>query len=130
MSYEEADSAAEFFGKGMRSLDLKPGDKVCVFADTRCEWFIAAQGCFKQSFPIVTLYTNLGEEAVVHGLNQTKATHVITSHELLPKFKNILPHTDMVKHVIFIEDQVKMATFHFVTHHAIRVGVRIRKSSC
>ena len=33
---------------------------------------IAAQGCFKQCFPLCTLYTNLGEEAVVHGLNQTQ----------------------------------------------------------
>ncbi len=55
---------------------------------------------------MVTLYTNLGEEAVVHGLNQTKATHVVTSHELLPKFRRILKHTDSVKHIVFFEDQV------------------------
>ncbi len=77
-----------------------------MFADTRCEWFIAAQGCFKQSFPLVTLYTNLGEEAVVHGINQTGATHVITSHDLLPKFKQVLQHTDTVTNIVFIEDQV------------------------
>ena len=34
---------------------------------------------------MVTLYTNLGEEAVVHGLEETEAELVITSHELLPK---------------------------------------------
>ncbi len=59
----------------------------------------------------MTLYTNLGEEAVVHGINQTKATHVITSHDLLPKFKNILPHTDTVTNIVFIEDQVRNIYF-------------------
>merc|ERR1711935_64486 len=67
---------------------------------------IAAQGCFKQCFPIATLYTNLGVEAVVHGINQTQATHVITSHELLPKFKDILAETPSVTTIIYFEHQI------------------------
>ena len=35
----------------------------------------------------MTLYATLGEEAIVHGINETEVTHVITSSELLPKFK-------------------------------------------
>jgi len=31
---------------------------------------LSAQACFKHAFPLVTLYTNLGEDAVVHGVNQ------------------------------------------------------------
>ena len=54
----------------------------------------------------MTLYTNLGEDAVVHGLNQTQATHVITSHDLLPKFRGVLKQTPHVTHVVFFEDQV------------------------
>jgi hypothetical protein len=34
---------------------------------------------------VVTLYTNLGEEAVVHGLEETAAQLIITTHELLPR---------------------------------------------
>ena len=66
-----------------------------------------AQACFKQGFPLVTLYTNLGEDAVVFGVNQTQATHVITSHELLPKFRNILKDTPSVSNIIFFEHQVR-----------------------
>ena len=43
------------------------------------------QASFRQSLPVVTLYTNLGEEAVIHGLEETEAELIITSHELLPK---------------------------------------------
>lgn len=68
---------------------------------------LSAQACFKQSFPLVTLYTNLGEEAVAHGLNETEAETVITSHELLPKFKNILSNTPHVKKIVYFENPIK-----------------------
>ena len=80
---------------------------LCIFADTRAEWMLSAQACFKQSFPVVTLYTNLGVEAVVHGLNETKVDTIITSHELLPKFKQILKDTPYVKKIIYFENQIK-----------------------
>ena len=81
---------ADNFGRGLRVLGLQPGQNLCLYADTRAEWLVAAQASFKQSFPVVTIYTNLGESGVIHGLSETQATTVITSHELLPKFKEIL----------------------------------------
>ena len=57
MSYEEADEIADFLGRGLRLLGQAPGSSVCMFADTRAEWMLTAQACFKQSFPLVTLYT-------------------------------------------------------------------------
>ena len=76
ISFEDLDSTSDYFGRGLRALGLQPRQKLCVFADTRAEWMIAAQACFKQAFPIATLYTNLGEEAVVHGLNQTQVRNI------------------------------------------------------
>ena len=43
MSYDEADSLADNFGRGLRVLSLKPEDNICLFADTRAEWMISAQ---------------------------------------------------------------------------------------
>ena len=90
MTYEEVDAMADNFGRGLRTLGQKPEQNLCLFADTRMEWLVAAQASFRQSFPVVTIYTNLGEEAVVHGLVETGVELVITSHELLPRFKKIL----------------------------------------
>ena len=86
----QVDTMADNFGRGLRVLGLQPGQNLCLYADTRAEWLVAAQASFKQSFPVVTIYTNLGESGVIHGLSETQATTVITSHELLPKFKEIL----------------------------------------
>ena len=81
-------------------------DRICIFAETKADWLVCALGCFKQTFPLVTLYANLGEDAIVHGVNETEVTHVITTHELMPKFRNVLQRTPTVKHLIFLEDQV------------------------
>lgn len=55
-SYEEVERCAEHFGRGLRELGHKARENVVIFAETRAEWMIAAHGCFKQNFPIVTIY--------------------------------------------------------------------------
>lgn len=55
----------------------------------------------------MTLYATLGEDAVVHGLNETESTVVLTSEELLPKFKSILNKTPHVLHLIYMEHPFK-----------------------
>jgi len=107
MTYEDADQMSESVGRGLRMLGLAPGSPVCVFADTRAEWLITAQACFRNSLPVVTLYTNLGEAAVEHGINETEVQTVITSHELLPKFKSILKATPNIKQVIYFDSPIK-----------------------
>lgn len=52
------------------------------------------------------MYATLGEEAIAHGINETDVSIVITSHDLLPKFKNILQFTPKVKTLIYMEDQL------------------------
>ena len=43
LSYDEVDSMAERFGRGLRALGQESGESVCLFADTRMEWMVAAQ---------------------------------------------------------------------------------------
>lgn len=57
-------------------------------------------------FIVVTLYATLGIEAIAHGINETEVTLVITSHDLLPKFKQILQLTPRVQTLIYMEDQL------------------------
>lgn len=108
LTYEEADGMADNFGRGLRVLGMRPNNNLCLYADTRAEWLIAAQASFQQSFPVVTIYTNLGESGVIHGLSETQAEVVITSHELLPKFRSILAQKkDNVKTIVYMENPIK-----------------------
>lgn len=56
---------------------------------------------------VVTIYATLGDDAIAHGINETEVATIITTHELLPKFKNILAKTPKVTTIIFMEDQIK-----------------------
>nr|XP_022902210.1 long-chain-fatty-acid--CoA ligase 4 [Onthophagus taurus] len=106
-TYAEVNELATNFGKGIRELGNRPRENIAIFAETRSEWMIAAQGLFKQSIPVVTLYATLGDDAIAHGINETEVTTVITSYELMPKFKTILARTPSVKTLIYMEDQLK-----------------------
>jgi len=94
------------FGKGLRELGQVPGQTIAIYAETRAEWIMAAQGAFSQSMVVSTLYTNLGDEAIMHGLNETEVSLVVTSHELLPKFRTMLEHCPSIKTLVVMEDQL------------------------
>jgi len=107
MSYTEADNLVEHLGRGLRVLGQQPNNNICIFADTRVEWILSAQACFRNSFPVVTIYTNLGMEGILHGLVETEVEVVLTSHELLPKFKTLLQADNIkVKTIIYMESPI------------------------
>ncbi|KAG6441112.1 hypothetical protein O3G_MSEX001677 [Manduca sexta] len=106
-SYADVEREAREFGAGLRALGCAPRRNVVMFAETRAEWMLAAHGCFKQSIPVVTIYATLGDEAIAHGINETDVSTVITTHDLLPKFKKILAKTPKVDTIIYMEDQLK-----------------------
>lgn len=104
MTYEEVFQRVSNFGSGILALGQKPRSKLVLFAETRAEWMIAAQACFKYNFPLVTLYATLGQDAIIHGINETEATHVITSQSLLSKFDGVLDRMPHVTNLIVIPD--------------------------
>lgn len=106
LNFFETEMQSRFFGRGIRELGIEPREKVVLFAETRAEWMIAAHGLFKQSCTIVTIYATLGEEGITHGVKETEVNTIITSHELLPKLRNILKTIPKVQTIIFFEDQL------------------------
>jgi len=110
ISYNEAHAISTNFGKGLRVLGQLPRTPIAIYAETRAEWIMSALGAFSQSIYVATLYTNLGDEAIVLGLNETEVSLVVTSHELLPKFRHMLQQCPKITHIIYMEDQLLPAT--------------------
>ncbi|XP_075040431.1 long-chain-fatty-acid--CoA ligase 4 isoform X1 [Mixophyes fleayi] len=103
LNYEEVSTRVHHLGSGLAALGLKPRSTVAIFCETRAEWMITAQACFKYNFPLVTLYATLGEEAVTYGLNESGATYLITSAELLEtKLKSVLSQISNIKHILYV----------------------------
>ncbi|MED6274101.1 Long-chain-fatty-acid--CoA ligase 4, partial [Characodon lateralis] len=110
LSYNELDSVVSEFGSGLAALGQQPKSTIAIFCETRAEWMITAQACFRRNFPLVTFYATLGEEAIAYGLNETGVTHLVTSMELLEtKLKKVLPQISKLKHVVYV-DQKKVNT--------------------
>ncbi|XP_056453518.1 long-chain-fatty-acid--CoA ligase 3b [Gadus chalcogrammus] len=104
LSYQEVYQAAKSFGCGLAALGQKPQCNIAIFCETREEWMVAAQACFMYNFPLVTLYSTLGPNAIAHGLNETEVTHIITSRELLQsRLKAILYEVPRLQHIILVD---------------------------
>ncbi|XP_030638129.1 long-chain-fatty-acid--CoA ligase 4b [Chanos chanos] len=103
-SYEDVDREVGLLGSGLAALGQKPGNSIAIFCETRAEWMITVQACFRRKFPLVTLYATLGEDAVAYGLNECGATHLITSKELMEtKLKNVFSRVSGLQHVICVD---------------------------
>lgn len=106
LSYEDVFERALNFGNGLQMLGQKPKTNIAIFCETRAEWMIAAQACFMYNFQLVTLYATLGGPAIVHGLNETEVTNIITSKELLQtKLKDIVSLVPRLRHIITVDEK-------------------------
>ncbi|XP_076811732.1 long-chain-fatty-acid--CoA ligase 4-like [Clavelina lepadiformis] len=93
------------FGRGLTLTGQKPKEKIALFLETRAEWMIAVHGCFRNNFPVVTVYATLGEEGISHALNETEVSHVITSATLYnTRLSKCLSNLPTVTDVIYVED--------------------------
>ena len=109
-TYTEVNTKAEQLGKGLREIGVMPKEKVVLYANTCADWMVSAVAAFKHSLAVVTIYTNLGEEGVEHGISQTDASVVIVSQELVPRLQEVLTRCSSVKNVVIIPNHNPIPT--------------------
>ena len=51
----------------------------------------------------MTLYTNLGDSGIVHGVNETEVSTIICSYETYGKVRAVLDQLPNVKNIIVME---------------------------
>lgn len=114
-SYEQIGDKVQRFGAGLVKCApvLTPRSKVAIFANTRKEWQVAAQGCYSQNLTIVTVYATLGPAALKHALDETKVSTVITEASLV---KNLLANAaalPSLTNVVYMDslDEADLAAF-------------------
>lgn len=103
-SYTRVFDRACNFASGLVKLDHDLNTRAAIFADTRAEWLIAFQGCFRQNVTVVTIYASLGEDALIHSLNETQVSTLICDSKQLKKLAAISSSLTAVKNVIYFED--------------------------
>jgi long-chain acyl-CoA synthetase len=112
ITYAQAFLRASDFASGLVALGHGRGERVAIFAETRPEWFLALQACFRRNLTVVTIYASLGEEALVHSLNETEVTTVICDAKQLKKIVDLGKQLSTVERVIYMEDEIAIAEPH------------------
>ncbi|WVY93338.1 hypothetical protein V8G54_032426 [Vigna mungo] len=103
-TYGEVFACVCNFASGIIKLGHSVDSRVAIFSDTRAEWLIALQGCFRQNVTVVTIYATLGEDALVHSLNETEVSTLICESKLLKKLNAIRSRLVSIQNVIYFED--------------------------
>uniref|UniRef100_A0AAX7TZ95 long-chain-fatty-acid--CoA ligase n=1 Tax=Astatotilapia calliptera TaxID=8154 RepID=A0AAX7TZ95_ASTCA len=100
LSYNELDSIVGEFGSGLAALGQQPKSTIAVFCETRAEWMITAQACFRHNFP-----------------------RKYISARSIQGFGTVLPQIPNLKHVIYVDDK-KMNTEGYPAGLSIRSTVQ------
>lgn len=137
-TYEEIQERVDHVREGLIAAGIRQGSLVVIFSETRMEWHLVAQALFQIGAVIVTLYATLGDEGVVHGINECETTHVITSSDLVPKLQRLQHKISLVKCIIHFDgpskidsniadkmDSIKLTPFHTIESN----GEKISRSS-
>lgn len=103
-TYGEVFDRACSFASGLVNLGHNMDTRAAILAETRAEWFIAFQGCLRQSITVVTIYSSLGEDALIHSLNETQVTTLICDSKQLKKLSAVSSSMKTIKNVIYFED--------------------------
>ncbi|CAG8537336.1 10610_t:CDS:2 [Funneliformis mosseae] len=99
--YEEAAKVASQIGAGLVKLGLEKNAKITIFAATSANWLLVTHGCFTQAMTIVTAYDTLGEEGLIHSMNETEVQALYTNADLLPMIKKVAGKCLKLEHVIY-----------------------------
>ncbi|CAL0318497.1 unnamed protein product [Lupinus luteus] len=103
-TYEEVFTRVSNFASGLIKLGHNIDRHVAIFSDTRAEWLISLQGCFRQNITVVTIYASLGEDALIHSLNETQVSTLICDSKQLRKLDAIKSRLTSVQNIIYFED--------------------------
>lgn len=92
------------FASGLVKLGHDVDTRAAIFSETRAEWFIAFQGCFRQNVTVVTIYASLGDDALIHSLNETQVSTLICDSKQLKKLAAVSSSLKTIRNIVYIED--------------------------
>uniref|UniRef100_A0A0R3RX71 AMP-binding domain-containing protein n=1 Tax=Elaeophora elaphi TaxID=1147741 RepID=A0A0R3RX71_9BILA len=75
--------------------------QAAIFAETQADWLITVLPLFHINVSVTTVYATLGEKAVIQATNETEATLLITSVELLSKLATIRKKMPKLRSLVY-----------------------------
>ncbi|CEP13006.1 hypothetical protein [Parasitella parasitica] len=101
LSYKEASRLAHDVGAGFIRLGLSHRSKIELFSPTNMYWLLTAHSAFTQNMTIVTAYDTLGEEGLVHSMNETEVEAIYTVADLLPTVQKAAGKCPSLRYIVY-----------------------------
>ncbi|KAH9577786.1 AMP-dependent synthetase/ligase [Trypanosoma melophagium] len=77
ITFEELWDSCISFGRGLVELGISKQSNVAIYEETRWEWLATIYGIWSQSMTGVTVYANLGEDALSYAFRETNCEGII-----------------------------------------------------
>jgi long-chain acyl-CoA synthetase len=109
-SYAEVHADVTAVAQGLLSLPSVMNKRVAgeecvaaVLAETSSEWQVSAQASLQCGITLTTIYTTLGKEAMLHGLNETKAMVLFIDWTQYNALKDaVISNCPALEHIVVI----------------------------
>jgi long-chain acyl-CoA synthetase len=77
--------------------------KILICADTCMQWFLMAHACFRNNVTVVTAYTTLDDEAILHSIQQTEVKILVVSQKFVKRVPKIIQSAPLVETIIVLD---------------------------
>ncbi|KAF8937933.1 hypothetical protein EDD21DRAFT_66431 [Dissophora ornata] len=101
LTYKDVKITVDNIGAGLRHLGVQPKGRITVFGATSANWLLVAHGAFTQSVTIVTVYDTLGEEGLLHSMNEAEIETAFTNADLLGSMNRVSGKCPTLKRIIY-----------------------------
>lgn len=108
VTFEQFNEQIEAACKGFQLEGIKANDKVMLYADTRPEWQISSQALIRMGAIVVTMYSTLGVDGIIHSVNETQVTHIITQKDKVNKLLRLKGKLNNLQKIIYFEPNLKL----------------------
>jgi long-chain acyl-CoA synthetase len=89
-----------------QQLNVRSGDRVALLLETCPQWYVTVHALYSLNAIPITLYASLGEEALIHALNQSQPSLIVTESTVLLSTLRRVHRTipDRVQRILCVRD--------------------------
>ncbi|KAG5488269.1 hypothetical protein LSCM4_08346 [Leishmania orientalis] len=104
ITYGEVWDRLVAFGRGLVELGLKKGSRVALYEETRWEWLVTMLSTWTQEMIGVTVYANLGEDALLYALKEAACEALVCNGKSVGKIVALMEKSGALNTTIIYLD--------------------------
>ncbi|CAJ1014209.1 AMP-binding enzyme, putative [Leishmania lindenbergi] len=108
ITYAEMWNRLVAFGRGLVELGLKKDSHVALYEDTRWEWMVTMLGVWSQRMIGVTVYANLGDDALLYALKEAACEALVCNGKNVGKLISLMDESGVQNATIIYLDTLPL----------------------